>query len=133
MLISLGKEGLVPTTIITPDQDAIVSEIEIDAPPARVFKALTDAKELMLWFNNPSCPVKFWNMDARLGGRYSYETRKGTVVVNSVDEFECHGEITEIDPPRLLVYTPGSATGTTTNSARLLCAGNSRPAAKAQK
>ena len=95
-----------PTAIITPDQDAIVTEIEVNAPPARVFKALTEAKELMLWFNGDStCPVKFWNMDAQPGGRYSYATKKGTVVVNGVDEFECHGDILEIDPPRLLVYT----------------------------
>jgi len=91
--------------IITPDQDAIVTEIEINAPAARVFKALTDSAELMRWFTDASCPVKFWNMDARLGGRYSYATKKGTVVVNGVDEFECHGEILEFEPPRLLAYT----------------------------
>ena len=44
-------------------------------------------------------------MDPRLGGRYSYTTEKGTVVVNNVSEFECHGEILEYDPPRVLVYT----------------------------
>ena len=38
-------------------------------------------------------------MDARLGGRYSYATEKGSVSVNSVSEFECHGEIMEYDPP----------------------------------
>jgi uncharacterized protein YndB with AHSA1/START domain len=27
------------------------------------------------------------------------------MVVNGVSEFKCHGEIVEIDPPRLLVYT----------------------------
>jgi uncharacterized protein YndB with AHSA1/START domain len=44
-------------------------------------------------------------MDARLGGKYDYATGKGTTVVNGVSEFKCHGEILEIDPPRLLVYT----------------------------
>ena len=44
-------------------------------------------------------------MDARRGGRYRYETERGTVVVNNVSEFKCHGEILELDPPRLLVYT----------------------------
>ena len=29
------------TIIVTPDQDAVVSEIEIAAPPERVFKALS--------------------------------------------------------------------------------------------
>jgi uncharacterized protein YndB with AHSA1/START domain len=95
----------VTTTIVTPDQDAIVSEILISAPPERVFQALTRSDELSRWFNNPECPLKFWEMDARLGGRYGYKTDKGSVVVNSVSEFECHGEITEYDPPRLLAYT----------------------------
>ena len=44
-------------------------------------------------------------MDARLGGRYNYSTEQGNFVVNGVSEFQCHGEIVEIDPPRLLVYT----------------------------
>ena len=94
-----------PTTIITPSQDAIVSEIEIAAPAQRVFKALSDAGELKQWFSGPECPAKFWKMDARVGGRYSYATEKGSIVVNGVSEFECQGEILECDPPRLLVYT----------------------------
>ena len=93
------------TTTITPDQDAVVSEIRIAAPPERVFQALTNAGELKIWFNNPECPAKFWEMDARLGGRYGYATAKGSVVVNTVSEFECSGEITEYDPPRSLAYT----------------------------
>ncbi|MGA8273749.1 MAG: SRPBCC domain-containing protein [Candidatus Sulfotelmatobacter sp.] len=85
--------------------DFIVSEIEIAAPAKRVFQALTDERELTLWFTNPECPVKHWKMDARPGGHYRYATEKGTIVVNGVSEFECHGEIVEIVPPRLLVYT----------------------------
>jgi uncharacterized protein YndB with AHSA1/START domain len=90
---------------ITSDQDAVVGEIHIAAPPERVFKALTDPKELKRWFNSPECPVKTWEMDARPGGHYRYVTEKGTIVVNNVSEFECHGEILEIDPPHLLVYS----------------------------
>jgi uncharacterized protein YndB with AHSA1/START domain len=93
------------TTRITPDQDAIVSEIDIAAPPARVFQALTTASELQRWFTSPECPVKFWEMDPRAGGRYSYATEAGSIVVNGVREFQCHGEILEYDPPRVLVYT----------------------------
>jgi uncharacterized protein YndB with AHSA1/START domain len=91
--------------VITPDSDAVIAEIEIAAPPARVFQALTDERQLLSWFTDPSCPVKLWQMDARRGGRYRYTTEKGTVVVNNVSEFDCHGEILELDPPRLLVYT----------------------------
>ena len=94
-----------PTTIITPDQDSIVTQIEIAAPPERVFQALTDAQQLKRWFGGPECPAKVWEMDAGPGGHYRYVTEKGAVVVNDVSEFECHGEIVEYDPPRVLAYT----------------------------
>ena len=94
-----------PTATVTPDHDSIISEIDIAAPPERIFQALTDAAQLKRWFSDPSCPIKLWEMDARLGGKYRYRTEKGTVVVNNVSEFECHGEILELDPPHLLVYT----------------------------
>jgi uncharacterized protein YndB with AHSA1/START domain len=92
-------------TSIPPDQDSVVSEIEIAAPPDRVFQALTNAAELKRWFTDPACPVKFWEMDPRLGGRYRYATEKCSDVVNNVNQFECHGEILEYDPPRVLAYT----------------------------
>jgi len=93
------------TTNIPLNQDAIVNEIEIAAPPERVFQALTDTGELKRWFGSPECPTKSWVMDARIGGHYQYLTDKGSVVVNNVSEFECHGEIVEYDPPRVLAYT----------------------------
>lgn len=89
----------------TLDNDTISCEIEIAAPPSRIFAALTDGSQLIRWFTDVSCPVKEWKMDARPGGTYSYATVKGTAVVNGVDEFICHGEIVEFDPPRLLTYT----------------------------
>lgn len=95
----------ISVTATTPDTDAIITEIEIAAPPERIFQALTSDAELGQWFTNPDCPVKVWKMDSCLGGHYRYQTKKGSVVVNNVDEFECHGEILELDPPRLLVYT----------------------------
>jgi uncharacterized protein YndB with AHSA1/START domain len=90
---------------ITPEQDEIVSEIQIAAPPERVFKALADPGELKQWFSSPECPVKMWEMDPRLDGAYRYSTEKGSIIVNGVSEFECHGHITEFDPPRVLAYT----------------------------
>ncbi len=93
------------TTIVTPDQDAVISEIEITAPPERVFQALTNSDQLARWFTNEDCPAKFWKMDARRGGSYSYASEGGSISVNGISEFKCHGEILEYDPPRLLVYT----------------------------
>jgi uncharacterized protein YndB with AHSA1/START domain len=94
-----------PQAVISPDQDALITEIDISAPPHRVFSALIDPKQLALWFTDASCPVKTWRMDARRGSSYGYATGKGSHVVNGVSEFECHGDILEFDPPRLLVYT----------------------------
>ena len=91
---------------VTPDLDAVEAEVEIAAPPERVFEALTTASQLKSWFTDESCPAKTWQFEARRGGKYSYETeRSATFSVNGVNEFECHGEILEFDPPRLLVYS----------------------------
>jgi uncharacterized protein YndB with AHSA1/START domain len=96
---------LMTTPTVTPDQDAIVSEIKIAAPPERVFRALSDARELQQWFTSPECPAKSWEMDPRVDGSYRYQTEKGSTVVNGVNEFQCHGHITEYDPPRVIAYT----------------------------
>jgi uncharacterized protein YndB with AHSA1/START domain len=108
--MSLTTPANKATSLITPDDDAIISEIEIAAPPARVFDALTAPAQLMQWFTDVSCPAKYWNMDARLGGRYSYASENSKLVINGVSEFTCHGEITEIHKDAatghyLLVYT----------------------------
>ena len=94
------------TTIIIPEQDTIVAEIQISAPPERVFKAISDPDELQRWFGgSPECPRKTWQMDPRVGGRYSYSNQKSSIVINGVSAFECHGEILEFDPPHVLAYS----------------------------
>jgi uncharacterized protein YndB with AHSA1/START domain len=87
------------------DRDTIVADVYIAAPPERVFKALTDQGELVRWFTDANTPVHHWEIDARLGGRYRHVTDEGTAAVNNVRAFECHGEILEFNPPRLLFYT----------------------------
>ena len=92
-------------TIVTPDQDAIVSEIHINAPAEKVFQALIDPQQLMRWWNSAECKMEFFEMDARPGGQWRFETRKSTLNVNGVNQFFCQGEVLEYDPPRLLAYT----------------------------
>ena len=92
-------------TIRSPDGDSIVAEVEVDAPPQRVFKALTDQGELVRWFTDAKHPVHRWEIDARPGGRFRYFVDDVTAALHKVSPFECHGEILEFDPPRLLVYT----------------------------
>ena len=83
-----------PVSQITPDQDAVVTEIEIAAPPERVFEALTDPAQLMLWWAATPEGAR-WEMDARLGGKWRYEltdpSRKK--VINGVRDFKAYGEI----------------------------------------
>ena len=86
--------------IITPDHDAIVCEIDIAAPPQRVFKTISDPEEIL----RRSPELHSYEMDARLGGSWSLEMRpvqpyRGFSVIRH------QGKILEIDPPRLLVYT----------------------------
>lgn len=63
---------------ITTD-DAVIAEIEIAAPPERVFKALTDEKQLFTWWGcEPPVDLSQFTMDARKGGRHDYRcTPKG--------------------------------------------------------
>ena len=91
--------------VVTPDQDAIVSEVDINAPADRVFQALTDPKQLMQWWNSDECTTEFFEMDARRGGRWRFGTRNSKLNVNGVSQFSCQGEVLEYDPPRLLAYT----------------------------
>jgi len=94
-----------PTTLVTADQDAIVSEVHISAPAQRVFQALTDPRQLMLWWNSEECQMEFFEMDARRGGKWRFGTKKSALNVNGVSRFFCQGEVLEFDPPRVLAYS----------------------------
>ncbi|MGA8153060.1 MAG: SRPBCC domain-containing protein [Terriglobales bacterium] len=91
--------------IITPNQDAVVSEIEVAAPPARVFQALIDPQQVMQWWTGGECQIESFAMDARPGGRWSYNTKQSKRTFNGVSKFYCDGEVLEFDPPRVLAYT----------------------------
>jgi uncharacterized protein YndB with AHSA1/START domain len=95
--------------IITPDQDAVVCEVQIAAPPECIFEALTSQDQLMRWWNGEDGPfrVKLWEMDPRVGGKWRLMASdpSGAVVINGVSEIENSGEIVEFDPPRVLAYT----------------------------
>jgi len=95
--------------VITPNQDAVVCEVQIAASPERVFQALTEADQLMRWWNGEGgpCRVKRWEMDARIGGKWKCMIfdPTGKMMLPGVSDFESSGEIIEFDPPRVLSYT----------------------------
>src|SRR5438309_34044 len=99
------------TAQLTPDNDAIMAEVFIAAPPARVFEAIADPKQRAQWWGikEPVTPgphhvvpvrVIDGNSDLRVGGKWSNDGVRG-----DGQRFHLEGEYLEIDPPRLLVHT----------------------------
>ena len=74
--------------------------VEIAAPPERVFRALTDPRELGQWWGADE-PYRShdWKLDLRPGGRWSTRT------TSARGEFAIRGEYITVDPPHLLEYT----------------------------
>ncbi len=60
------------TVAITPDQDTVIGEIFIAAPPARVFQAITDPEQMPCWWGaHDTYTSKDWKADVRVGGKWS--------------------------------------------------------------
>jgi uncharacterized protein YndB with AHSA1/START domain len=89
------------TGIQTPNPDEIVSEIQIAAPPERVFEALIDPSQVVQWWGQSGiyrC-TKF-ESDVRVGGIW-----RSVGVDGNGQAFEIKGEYLEVDPPRVLSST----------------------------
>jgi uncharacterized protein YndB with AHSA1/START domain len=97
------------TATITPDQNAVVAEIFIAAPPTRVFQAISDPNQLPQWWGQPGLyRVTKSTMDLRPGGKW-----RSDGIGADGKAFYVEGEYLEVDPPRLLVHTwIGSYSGT---------------------
>jgi uncharacterized protein YndB with AHSA1/START domain len=113
---ALLEEHDMPTSRTEPTLDVVTTEIEIAAPPERVFVALTDARQLFTWWGKEtSVELLSFDMDPRLGGRWSFRcrptvgTEQGPVgeqlARNGAAEYEVHGTVLEFAPPRLLVWS----------------------------
>ena len=89
------------TSRITPDNDTLISEIEIAAPPERVFQALIDPRQVLSWWGQAGMyRVTEFASDARIGGKWQ---SCGTSTDGT--SFRVLGEYLEVDPPRALTYT----------------------------
>ena len=52
------------TAAVTPDNDAVLAEVFIAAPPERVFQAITDPKQMPLWWGQQGLyRVTEWKAD----------------------------------------------------------------------
>lgn len=89
-----------PAAIVSSDQDTIVSEIEIAAPIDRVFEGICDAETV----RRRAPRLDVFDMDLRVGGKWRLEITMPKAH-HGVSVVKHEGEILELDPPRLLVYT----------------------------
>ncbi|MBS2022232.1 MAG: SRPBCC domain-containing protein [Deltaproteobacteria bacterium] len=81
--------------------NAVVADVEIAAPPERVFQALTSPDEVTQWWGSPDLyTLTRSTIDLRVGGKWVSEG-KGA----DGSPFHVGGEYLEIDPPKKLVHT----------------------------
>src|ERR1700751_2809017 len=99
------------TATITPDQNAVIAEIFIAAPPARVFQAISDPAQLPKWWGQSGLyHVTNSRMDVRPGGKW-----RSDGIGEDGKTFYVEGEYLEVDRPRRLGHpwqgdTRGSST-----------------------
>lgn len=80
--------------------DKVVAELEMAAPPARVYEALISPDQLGKWWGSAETYQTSWTVDARVGGEYLCRaTMAGGV------EMTVGGRFLVMDPPRRLSYT----------------------------
>ena len=119
------------TAQITPDQDAILAEIFIAAPPARVFEAISDVNQRAQWWGmKGNFHVNSSASDLRPGGKWSHEG-----VGPAGQPFHMEGEYLEVEPPRLLVHTRqadfvGNSTPLSAGNSKLRTSADFMPAAR---
>lgn len=89
------------TATLSPDQDTVLAEIFIAAPPARVFQAISDPKQTASWWGAKGMyRITENHSDLRPGGKW-WSVGVGA----DGTSFRVEGEYLEIDPPRLLIQT----------------------------
>src|SRR2546427_12707973 len=96
------RAGSMATTKVNPDADAIVIEVQIAAPPERVFQALIDPNQAMDWWKNDTVSIENFELEPKVGGRWGYQTNQP---VHGVNKLLVQGEGLAYDHPRLLCDT----------------------------
>ncbi len=83
------------------EADTLVNEIQIAAPPERVFQALTDPRQVVEWWGEAGLyRATEFQADLRVGGKWRIAGPDGRG-----GNFEVVGEFLEVERPRLLVYS----------------------------
>ncbi len=87
-------------TVATPDDTSILVRREFGAPPARVWRAMTEPVHMKQWLGDPEFPLTTCEMDVRVGGRYRWVFGSGERtmgVSGTFDEVEPHSRLVTIE------------------------------------
>lgn len=88
----------------------VLATVEIEAPPERVFKAISSDEVCDWWVRPGVFDTRTWEADVRVGGKWH------VTGVGRGNPYRIEGEFLEVDAPRKLVQTwqmagaPGPAT-----------------------
>lgn len=94
----------------------VLATVEINAPPERVFRALSSEEIIHWWVRSGVFDTRKWNGAPRVGGRW------GASGVAMGKPYSLEGEFTMVEAPRRLAHTwksVGSPEALTTVSYRL--------------
>jgi uncharacterized protein YndB with AHSA1/START domain len=87
--------------VTSPDDVSIVVHRDFDAPPGKVWRAMTEPEHLRRWLGDPRFPLTTCEMDVRVGGGYRWVFTQpdgsGTMGVQ--------GTYNEVERPHRIVCT----------------------------
>ncbi len=90
-----------PSPKASSEVDTLVNEIQIAAPPERVFQALVDPRQVVQWWGQAGLyRATEFESDLRVGGKWRIAGPDGRG-----NTFEVVGEYLEVAPPHRLVHT----------------------------
>ncbi|HQR26198.1 MAG TPA: SRPBCC family protein [Nocardioides sp.] len=87
--------------VTTPDDVSVLIRRDFDAPPDKVWRAMTEPEHLRRWLGDASFPLTTCEMDVRVGGSYRW-------VFNQPDSpgaMGVRGTYEEVDRPHRIVST----------------------------
>ena len=112
--------------VSTPDDNSIVVRREFGAPPATVWRAMTEPEHMRRWLGNEQFPLTTCEMDVRVGGSFRWVFgAPGTEHAMGVS-----GTFDQVDHPHRLVSTEqfDDFPGPSTNTLELVPLGEDRTA-----
>ena len=100
--------------VSTPDDTSIAVRRDFDAPPDKVWRAMTEPEHLRRWLGDASFPLTTCEMDVRVGGTYRWVFTQP----DGTGAMGVRGTYDDVDRPHRIVSTeqfddyPGPSTNT---------------------